>query len=200
VTDFIEVYENAFSKDFCERVISSFEKLDSLGYCHNRQYFNDMDKLSKDDVSIHTTALLAEPKQASDFLYIDSMAGDIGEKFNTAFWETCYKQYAQKYAALGLAQQHGINGNKVQRTAPGEGYHTWHFEAGNKATSDRILAYIVYLNDVTDGGETEFLYQRKRISPQAGSCVIWPSGFTHTHRGNPPLSETKYVLTGWLEF
>jgi len=24
--------------------------------------------------------------------------------------------------------------------------------------------------------------------------------FTHTHRGNPPLSNTKYIMTGWLEY
>ena len=29
--------------------------------------------------------------------------------------------------------------------------------------------------------------------------VIWPAGFTHCHRGNPPLDRDKYILTGWLE-
>jgi hypothetical protein len=56
------------------------------------------------------------------------------------------------------------------------------------------------LNTVKEGGETEFLYYKKRINPIEGRLVIWPAGFTHTHRGNPPLSNDKYIITGWLEF
>ena len=55
-----------------------------------------------------------------------------------------------------------------------------------------------YLNDVQEGGETEFLYQKTRFKPKRNMGLLWPGSFTHTHRGNPPLSETKYVLTGWI--
>ena len=58
---------------------------------------------------------------------------------------------------------------------------------------------MLYLNSVTEGGETEFLYQKRRIKPQQGRLLIFPAGFTHTHRGNPPLSGNKYILTSWVE-
>lgn len=61
------------------------------------------------------------------------------------------------------------------------------------------MAFIVYLNDVEGGGETEFLYLGRRVSPVQGRLVIFPAGYTHTHRGNPPLSGEKYILTGWIE-
>lgn len=63
-----------------------------------------------------------------------------------------------------------------------------------------MLSYILYLNDVEEGGETEFLYYGKRIKPTAGTLLLWPAGFTHVHRGNPPLSGEKYILTGWVEY
>jgi hypothetical protein len=53
---------------------------------------------------------------------------------------------------------------------------------------------------VQEGGETEFLYQHMRVKPEQGTLVIWPAAFTHTHRGNPPLSNEKYIVTGWTEF
>ena len=59
---------------------------------------------------------------------------------------------------------------------------------------------LLFLNDVDEGGELEFLYQSKRIKPKAGTMVISPAFFTHTHRGNPPLSGEKYILNGWCEF
>ena len=58
----------------------------------------------------------------------------------------------------------------------------------------------MYLNDCNEGGETEFLFQHKRIKPKAGTIVISPAAWTHTHRGNPPLSGEKYMINGWLEF
>jgi len=58
----------------------------------------------------------------------------------------------------------------------------------------------LYLNDVEEGGETEFLYVKRRVSAKKGRFVLWPAGFTHTHRGNPPLSGEKYIMTGWVEF
>ena len=64
----------------------------------------------------------------------------------------------------------------------------------------RSGAYILYLNDVPEGGETEFLYQRLRVSPKEGTLVIFPASYTHTHRGNPPLRGSKYIMTGWIEF
>jgi len=39
-----------------------------------------------------------------------------------------------------------------------------------------------------------------RVKPKQGTLLIWPAAFTHTHRGNPPLSNVKYITTGWIEF
>ena len=57
-----------------------------------------------------------------------------------------------------------------------------------------------YLNDVQEGGETEFFYQDLKIKPKKGTMVIAPAGFTHTHRGNKPISNDKYILTSWVLF
>ena len=32
----------------------------------------------------------------------------------------------------------------------------------------------------------------------AGSICLFPASFTHLHRGNPPLTGEKYIITGWL--
>ena len=86
----------------------------------------------------------------------------------------------------------------LQKTEPLEGYHSFHCENITSSNRFRILAWMIYLNDVEEGGETEFLYQQLKIKPKANTTVIWPAGFTHLHRGNPPISETKYILTGWF--
>ena len=85
----------------------------------------------------------------------------------------------------------------LQKTEPLGGYHSFHWENETWNNRNRTLAWMIYLNDVEEGGETEFLYQQLKIKPKRNTCVIWPGSFTHIHRGNPPISGTKYILTGW---
>ncbi|MAL47069.1 MAG: hypothetical protein CME98_24100 [Hyphomonas sp.] len=100
--------------------------------------------------------------------------------------------------AYGLKEFH-YTSMKLQKTLPGEGYHVWHVEHNERYdTLPRVLVWSVYLNDVEEGGETEFLHFSKRVKPKAGRIVIWPAGFPYLHRGNPPLCGEKYLLTSWL--
>lgn len=87
---------------------------------------------------------------------------------------------------------------KLQVTPLTGGYSVWHIEQGPGEESRRVLAWSIYLNDVEEGGETEFLYQGARYKPKAGSLLMWPASITHPHRGNPPLSNEKLMLTGWI--
>lgn len=86
------------------------------------------------------------------------------------------------------------------------GYHHWHSEHYPHPTDTsqrslrRVLLWLLYLNDVETGGETEFLYQGAKVSPKAGRLVLAPCGFTHTHRGCVPVSNDKYVLASWVMF
>ena len=91
-------------------------------------------------------------------------------------------------------------GMKIQKTLPKEGYHVWHVEWNSTSFDQlqRCLVYSIYLNDVEEGGETEFLHFSKRVKPKTGRIVIWPAAFPYVHRGNPPLSGEKYMLTSWI--
>ena len=59
---------------------------------------------------------------------------------------------------------------------------------------------MTYLNDVTEGGETEWYYQKLKIKPKKGLTVIWPADWTYQHRGIPSKTHHKYIITGWFSF
>jgi len=91
----------------------------------------------------------------------------------------------------------------IQRyTANKGGYPYWHCELYPKDavcdTLHRAVLWTIYLNDDFSEGETEFLYQHKKIQPKTGSLLIAPTAFTHTHRGNKPVNGDKYIATSWV--
>ena len=86
----------------------------------------------------------------------------------------------------------------IQRYLPGEGFSTYHCERASLKHSNRVLVWMVYLNDVTDRGETEFYYQHHFETAQQGKLAIWPSDWMYLHRGIPSPTQTKYILTGWF--
>jgi hypothetical protein len=84
------------------------------------------------------------------------------------------------------------------------GYHHWHSEIyPQNETCDtlhRVLLFQFYLNDVAEGGETEFLYQDRKVEARKGRLIIAPAGFTHTHKGHVARSGDKYIATSWILF
>ena len=118
--------------------------------------------------------------------------------FMESFWEA-NKAYWREYPILAHYPKYSISHLKLQKTKPQGGFHNFHAENMGRQYTSRLLTWMLYLNTVQEGGETEFLYKSLRVEPKAGRFVLWPSGYTHTHRGNPPLNQDKYILTGWAE-
>jgi hypothetical protein len=183
--DFIGLYENALDKQNCDFVIQSFEKHVSTNPSsiqNNKEQFRTKE-MGRLDFSI----------------FADKILPDVSKIVNQTL-DNCLNIYTEEFFSLKQVRARSEE-VKLQRTPPRGGYHVWHCEAQNRASMDRVLTWMIYLNDIPDGeGETEFLWQGIRIKPKAGTCVIWPAQFTHPHRGNPVYSCDKYIATGWYTY
>lgn len=189
--DFVGVFDGIFSENLCKTAIHEFEVRDKIDKTYNRVQGFDRQRHVVSDSAI-------------DFkghaFYEDLGFKYVSDEFSNVFWSIAYPLYREKYSILNTYARHEIHTIKLQRTKPGEGYHVWHSEDMARHECNRVTVFILYLNDIDEGGETEFLYLNKRIKPEAGRLIIWPAGFTHTHRGNPPIGDKdKYILTGWVE-
>ena len=141
----------------------------------------------------------ADPARKDSQFVLDPFWPQLSSEINTQIYQKLLIPYIEEFSTLQSENTHYLNGSiLIQKTEPSEGYHAWHTENGSWKLRARTFAWMIYLNDVEEGGETEFLYQKIRIKPKSNMGLIWPGGFTHTHRGNPPLSGTKYILTGWI--
>ena len=179
--DFIRRYRGAFSPDDCKKLIEyieTFEKIKLLSY-------HEEDKLHEVD---HKSINIAHTYDLSAYSFI---AEEVMPKF-----KPCIDEYLKKFSVLGGYKFLSYS-LKLKKIPAGGGFHSWHFENGSVTYSPRTFVIQLYLNDNFDGGETEFLYQNRREQAEEGDVLIFPAGFTHTHRGNPPIGGTKYLITSW---
>ena len=109
------------------------------------------------------------------------------------------KEFKQSYPYFGDMSRFKDMGYNLQRYLPGEYYH-WHVDADNEALATRQLVALWYLNDVEEGGETEFLHQKISITPEKGKLVLFPPFWTHQHRAAVVEKGVKYIATTWITF
>jgi hypothetical protein len=179
--DFLGIYDDAFTPSVCKEFI---------------EYIDLMEKrslLMKMSESSHTQDDLG--LNFSHCYNLKSWSW-IGESFFPTI-KPYISEYINKFSILTEANFMLLD-LKVKKIEQGAGFHRWHYENACYASLDRFLVIQVYLNTIEEGGETEFLYLNRRVKAEQGRLLIFPSGFTHTHRGNPPIGEDKYILTSWV--
>lgn len=192
--DFIYRKHNFFSPELCVDFINTFES-SSL---HKRGCV-----VGKGNEAIEIDFI----KQSTDITFWPDFLddennkkewGDLISKFRHKL-QFEIDNYVEKYEVLENMPKFVIEGYNMQKYEPGEGFYQWHCERGNISTLPRMLVFMVYLNDLDDGG-TEFMYQNHIEKAEAGKLLIWPTDWTHYHRGQISNSKTKYILTGWYSF
>ena len=196
IENFVATFDDAFSEENCDKIIEWFDNEEN-----NAQ--NDVILLNKLDIDTPRDGRIVNGigsrKDTSYFLNFDP-GTDLGHKLRNAV-NDCVKEYIINFPNIESYSQLYNYDLKIQKTPPHGGYHIWHHEHSDHPDSNcRVLVWTVYLNDIPEGeGETEFLYQGIKVNPKKGRISIFPAGFTHLHRGNPPYSQDKYIATGWIK-
>ena len=192
IKDFIGVYDGYIPDEACDQAIELFNKYQEFNKVFSRFTSEGATQDFKNDKQLFCTGdVLTDQEFNVNKLKLLMVNFDMALKHY--YTETNVK----KYTADDIITDHV----KIQKTMPTQGYHVWHVEHGQgRENEKRVLVYSIYLNTVEDGGETEFLYQSQRVKPVKGRIVIWPAGFPYVHRGNPPLSGEKYIVTSWINY
>ena len=131
-------------------------------------------------------------KDEGIFMHVTALNGfDVATALCHRFQNAVLPEYISRFPILDYKSL-GLLECKAQRTQAGGGFHDWHYEAATAGDGSCLDGL------PNETGRQEFLYQNKRVRPKAGTGCVFPAGFLHTHRGNPPIGGTKYILTGWV--
>ena len=192
ISSFIHVRDGVFSQDFCDLLIKVFENNDEKKQTYIGQMAGGINLDVKNTKELN---LFDHSDILNKFEFFPKMNEELSNHF---LGNLTYRHYFDSSRRL-FTQSCKYETCQLQKYKKGEGhYGEWHVEVENLKSSNRIFSMIVYLNDVSDGGETEFLYSNTKIKPKKGSVVIFPSSFPFVHKGNKPNSNDKYIISTWL--
>jgi hypothetical protein len=219
--DFVEVYEGALSRDTCAQLVAAFEA--SGAAVPGRVGGGVLPELKDSrDIQISGKPEWREAENALNSAVFTGLLAYL-RKYRYAMIAPLMLQRQGKDGALRRIEAADFDtmddaaladlvrtvlrpgAINLQRYTAGQGgYPYWHCELYPRdpgcETLHRHVLWTVYLNDGFGAGETEFLYQQRKITPRAGSLLIAPAAFTHTHRGNRPEGGDKYIATSWILF
>ena len=154
ITNFVGVYDNYITKEECQRAIKLYENQNKFNKTVNRIGGENASILKKQDQQYFANGD-----------NIDVWWQDLKTMiFN---FDIAWNHYIKN---VGADDAYGVPFNfttlKIQKTLPTEGYHVWHIEHGQGYENEaRAFVFSIYLNDVKEGGETEFLHFSKRVKP-----------------------------------
>ena len=190
MTNFIQRTSGSLSQQECDGVIDFFESNKERHFAGTSGAQQTTDPKNKID-----TEIIINLKELCENKKLEPVARVLYDAWG---------EYTQKHPFLRKVTSWSIDHKfKIQKYNPNEAYFAEHCENDGGVDGNmerRLIALMVYLNTVTDGGQTHFPTQNISFSPKVGDVLMWPAYWTHPHHGIPSPTQTKYIITGWYVF
>jgi hypothetical protein len=224
MNSFIVEFKKALSDEYCDHLIEKFERDQRKT---EGKTGAGVDKTKKDSQDLYISHLpewrdecntisnlilqgVTQYARAYPFLLTGAVSPSIQDP-KTGQLRTIRYDDIQNLSDQDISQLvqtiYRLDDVNLQKYTKGTGgYHHWHSEHyphpvdKEQRSLHRVLLWLIYLNNVEQGGETEFFFQQAKVKASKGSLVLAPCGFTHTHRGCIPQSSDKYVLASWVMY
>ena len=181
LNDFIHVYENVLDESICNFLINVFdgnfdkhERHDNDGKPNFSQFnLTENKDLSAEINQVHNLLI----KKTIDYrnVYYDFIDGRV------------------------FPTDHAFEQFRIKKYNPGgEDRFDTHVDVIDHSTARRYLAFLWYLNDVDTGGNT--IFRDFMIQPKRGSLLVFPPMWMFPHKGDPPISGSKYIMSTYLHY
>ena len=189
---YIKIYDDVIDADSCNMLIGKFEAAEEDQYEEVRQ--------AERDKAIAFTQINLVNNE--DWASVQNGMLEVFQDYIMAYINDCKiepKQWPQTYGYEAIRIKRYLN-NNYDRFDP-------HVDVMNQETSRRFLAFFIYLNDVDEGGETEFISINKpgtyiplKIEPRRGRLLMFPPLWMYYHAGLKPVSNNKYLIHSYCHY
>ena len=190
--DYVKVYDDVLSATECDHLIELFEKNTPTSNPFYRvstyQWAEDYRRFTEAEIT-NVEAF----KEIVNPLY--SIANDVYHHYK----DDCGRFFPEKVGFENFRMKRYDNNDNDQ--------FGWHADVGDYPSARRFLVMFFYLNDVEQGGETQFEFNQEyskstyfTVNPKRGRMVVFPPMWMFPHRGCKPISGPKYILSTYAHY
>ena len=179
--DFIHVYEDALEPNICQFLIDFFE-----ANVDKHERYDNEGKPNFTQINLTENHTIDEQ--------INSVHNYLIEK--TIEYRDIYYKFID---ARVFPEEHAFEQFRIKKyNSDGIDQFDTHVDVINHQSAKRYLSFTWYLNDVFDGGST--IFKDLKIVPKTGNLLVFPPVWMFPHKGEPPVSNPKYILTTYLHY
>ena len=179
--DLIHVYENALDSKTCDFLVTVF---DNASHLH--------ESIENEGKPNFTQFNLTENKDITDEL--NNVHNHIIKQVHKH--RDLYYEFVD---ARVFPSKHAFEQFRIKRyNTGGEDRFDTHVDVADYSSARRFLSFMFYLNDVSEGGDTVF--RDRKITPKKGTLLVFPPLWMYPHRGDPPISNPKYIMSTYLHY
>jgi hypothetical protein len=181
LNDLIHIHENSLESDVCDFLISLFDQVSDKHERHDNEGKPNFTQFN-----------LTEHRELSS--EVNLVHNHIIKKIFQ--YRDFYYEYIDKRV---FPSEHALEQFRIKKYNPGgnDRFDT-HVDIINYESARRFLSFTWYLNDVESGGET--IFDDLSIQPKKGTLLIFPPLWMFPHKGNPPISGPKYIMSAYLHY
>jgi hypothetical protein len=182
--DYIRCYDGVISDQFCENVIQTFD-LD----------VENQERIDRDKRPSFTELNISQQYQKQNPKWMD-----VQVNIQKTFIE--YVSLYMKDLDLGpdFPARYAFEEYRMKRYAPKVDEFMDHVDVGDYQSARRFLVCFLYLNDVSNGGETDFPKLGYSIQPKRARLLIFPPLWMYRHAGRSVVNGHKYIVGSYLHY
>lgn len=182
LNDLIHIYPNSLEDHVCDYLVNYFE-----------QNLNYQERIYNDKYPNFTQLNLSEVCETGETdEFTESIHNYILEKV-ISYRDLYYECIDERV----FPDTHTLEQLRIKRYNPdGIDQFDTHVDVTDHDSAKRYLSFMWYLNDVEVGGKTIFLDYS--VTPKKGTLLLFPPLWMYPHKGEPPSSSPKYLLSTYL--
>ena len=111
------------------------------------------------------------------------------------------EEYTKEYEHMNFWLDRRDTGYQYQHYVKEKGQYKVHVDGSSfdkPGFSERVLAVIMYLNTVEEGGGTDFPMHNLTVNAVRGRIAIFPTNFNYPHAGIMPISSDKHIISSFM--